>query len=421
MAKNEHEGRLEQIAVTNRMPTADRGQNDALATQLQHSTYRPPEGFDAVPPPIHRASTVLFPDTGAMRSREWRERTGYTYGLHGTPTTFTLERRLADIEGARHCVLCPSGLAAIALVNLALLQQGDSVLVPANGYGPGVELAERMLARFGIQACRYDPLDPGSVVALATPSTRLLWLEAPGSVTMEMPDLRALVGQARTLGLVTAIDNTWSAGIALKPFELGIDISMQALTKYQSGGADVLMGAVLTRDASLYARLSDAHMWTGQGVGGDDAGLVLRGLHSLALRYAAQDAAGRRIAQWLMSRPEVGRVFHPALEGSPGHAFWARDCVGAAGLLGFTFRGDVAPADVDAFVDALRLFGIGYSWGGPTSLAVPYDVGAMRGRTWRDAPTLVRLAIGLEDVDDLIADLAQAFTRAHRSFDAPRV
>lgn len=409
MAKNEHRSGLEQIDVTKHILPADAPPGHALATRLQHCAYRPPEGFDAVPPAVHRASTVLFPDTQAMRAREWRGRTGYTYGLHGTPTTFTLERRLADIEGALHCILCPSGLAAIALVNLALLEQGDCVLVPTNAYGPGVEQAERMLRRFGIEARRYDPLDPGSVTRQASSRTRLLWLEAPGSVTMEMPDLPALVAQARALGLVTAIDNTWSAGIALKPFELGIDVSMQALTKYQSGGADVLMGAVMTRDATLYARLSDAHMWTGQGVGGDDAGLVLRGLHTMALRYAAQDAAGRRIARWLDSRPEVERVFHPALENSPGHAFWARDCVGAAGLFSFTFRGDAEPAQVDAFVDALKLFGIGYSWGGPRSLAVPYDVRAMRGPAWRDAPCLVRLAIGLEDPDDLIADLARAF------------
>ena len=394
MSRNEHDLRLEQ--------------NCALATKLQHSAYQPPPGFGAVQPATWRASTVLFPDVAALRSRDWRRKDGYTYGLHGTPTTFMLEQRLAEIEGASHALLCPSGLSAITLVDLALLEHGDAVLVPANGYGPGVEFAQRMLAGWGITTQLYDPLDVDSAARLVTPRTRLLWLEAPGSVSMEMPDLRGLLALARAHGLRTAIDNTWAAGIALRPFELGIDISIQALTKYQSGGADVLMGAVLCRDEALHEKLTLAHMRLGLGVGGDDASLVLRGLATLALRYAAHDATARRVAQWLQTQPQVRRVLHPALLDSPGHAYWARDCRAAAGLFSFTFVPEVAPAQVDAFVDALRLFGIGYSWGGPRSLAVPYAIEAMRGAAWRDGSPLVRLAIGLEDADDLIADLAQA-------------
>ncbi|OIQ84148.1 cystathionine beta-lyase MetC [mine drainage metagenome] len=407
MSNDTHEPQLEQNPAAS--PDGLR-----LATRLQHAGYQPPAGFDSVQPATHRASTVIFPNVAAMRARDWRHKTGYTYGLHGTPTTFTLEARLAEIEGAAHCMLCPSGLAAIALVDLALLAQGDGVLLPANVYGPSRELAERLLAGLGIRASLYDPMNPASVEASITPRTRLLWLEAPGSVTLEMPDLRGLVAIARRHGITTAIDNTWAAGLAIKPFEVGIDISMQALTKYQSGGADMLMGAVMTCDGALHERLLYAHMRLGLGVGGDDATLVLRGLHSLALRYAAHDRSARRIAAWMREQPEVQVVLHPALPGSPGHAHWARDCSGAAGLFSFTFHPQVDARRVDAFVDALRLFKIGYSWGGPVSLAVPYDAAAMRGGAWPYASPLVRLCIGLEDPDDLIADIAQAMRVALR-------
>ncbi len=390
-------------------------QGPALQTLLQHHPYRAPSGFASAQLPTYRASTVLFDSVQQMRARNWRDQSGYTYGLHGTPSSFSLERRLADIEGARHALLCPSGLAAITLVDIALLQQGDQVLIPCNAYAPGREFAQRTLVRWGIETLIYDPLSPESLRALLGPRSRLVWLEAPGSVSMEMPDLRTLVAVAREAGVRTAIDNTWSAGIALQPFDLGIDVSMQALTKYQSGGADVLMGAVLTRDPALHEALMDAHMRLGLGVGGDDVALVLRGLASLPLRYAAHDASARRVAQWLQARPEVAQVLHPALSCSPGHAWWARDFQGAAGLFSVAFQPDIEAARIDALVDALRCFGIGYSWGGPLSLAVPYDMAHTRvppARAVADAGSLpaclLRLNIGLERSEDLIADLQQA-------------
>jgi cystathionine beta-lyase len=426
MSNEEHGDQLDQNPATNRearnaLPKEllnalrhgrDATQESGLATRLQHSPYQPPAGFGAVQPATHRASTVIFANVAAMRARDWRHKTGYTYGLHGTPTTFMLEARLAEIEGAAHALLCPSGLSAIALVNLSLLQQGDAVMLPANVYNPSRDMAQKLLSGWGIGLQVYDPMDLAATQAAITPQTRLMWLEAPGSVTMEMPDLRGLVAVAQQHGLITAIDNTWSAGLALKPFDLGIDISMQALTKYQSGGADVLMGAVLTREEALHDKLLDAHMRLGLGVGGDDASLVLRGLHSLHLRYHAHDHAARHIAAWLQRQSEVQTMLHPALPGSPGHAHWARDCSAAAGLFSFTFQPSITSTQVDAFVDALRLFKIGYSWGGPVSLAVPYDVAAMRGASWPYASPLVRLSIGLEDPDDLIADLAQALRLA---------
>lgn len=383
----------------------------ALPTRLQHHDYRAPAGFEAVEPGVHHASTVLFPDVAAMRARDWRSKDGYTYGLHGTPTTFTLEERIADLDGGTHCVLCPSGLSAIALVDQALLGQGDHMLLPANVYGPSRELTERLLSAWGITHSLYDAMcTPEQLAALVTPATRLLWLEAPGSVSMEMPDLRGLIAAAKARGVTVAIDATWAVGIALRPFDLGVDIVMQALTKYQSGGADVLMGSVTTRDAALHERLLFTHMRLGLGVCGDDAAKVLRGLHSLPLRYHAHDASARRLAAWLQQQPAVAQVLHPAFAGSPGHAHWARDCTAAAGLFSIVFRADIPAASADAFVDALQLFKIGYSWGGPVSLAVPYNMPAMRA-DWTGGP-LVRLAIGLEDAQDLIDDLAQALSAA---------
>jgi cysteine-S-conjugate beta-lyase len=383
-----------------------------LSTALVHDDYEPPAGFRAPQPGIFKASTVIFPNVAALRSRDWRRRDGYTYGLHGTPTTFLLEERIARLEGGRHAVLVPSGLAAIALVGQALLSPGDEVLLPDNVYGPSREFARHELARWGVTHRLYDPLDAAGFAALIGPATRLVWLEAPGSVTMEFPDLAGLVAAARSRGVVTALDNTWGAGVALRGFGLGIDIVMQALTKYPSGGGDVLMGSVVTQDAALHERIKLTHMRLGLGVGANDAEAVLRGLPSMLLRYAAQDAVARRLAGWLATQPAVAQVLHPALPGSPGHEHWARHCSAAAGLFSVRFRRDIDAARVHAFCDALRLFKLGYSWAGPVSLVVPYDLTQMRGAAAAaDAAAgteLVRFSVGLESADDLQADLAQA-------------
>ncbi|MDE2399224.1 MAG: cystathionine beta-lyase [Burkholderiales bacterium] len=377
------------------------------ATELIHHPYRAPAGFEAPQTGVHKASTVIFAHVAALRARDWRHKNGYTYGLHGTPTTFTLEERIASLEGARHCVLAPSGLAAIALVEMALLESGDEVLLPANVYGPNREFARHELARWGITHRLYDPLDAAGFEALIGERTRLVWIEVPGSVTMEFPDLAGLVAAARRHGVTTALDNTWGAGIAFDGFEQGADIVMQALTKYPSGGGDVLMGSVCTRDDALHEKILGCHMRLGLGVAANDAELVLRSLSSLPLRYAAQDAAGRELADWLATRGQVTRVLHPALNGAPGHAHWQAVTTRAAGLFSVLFSERYSPAQVDRFVDALKLFKIGYSWAGPTSLVVPYDVQAMRpDGHWRGH--LVRFSIGLEEVEALRADLEQA-------------
>ena len=387
-----------------------------ISTELIHHPYQPPAGFEAPQPGVHKASTVIFKDVAAMRARDWRSKAGYTYGLHGTPTTFLLEERIAALEGGTHCLLVPSGLAAVTLVDQALLSQGDEVLLPDNVYGPSLAFARSELARWGITHRLYDPLDLAGFTALIGPKTRLVWLEAPGSVTMEFPDLRGLAAAARGHGVLTALDNTWGAGIAFSAFDSGVDIVMQALTKYPSGGGDVLMGSVVTRDGALAERIKLTHMHLGVGVAGNDAELVLRSLATLPLRYAAQDQAGRALAQWLAARPEVAQVLHPALEGAPGHAHWRAHCTAAAGLFSIMLQERYSTAQVDAFVDALRLFRIGYSWAGPVSLVVPYDLAQLRSPQACQRPHLrghlVRFSIGLEAVADLRADLEQALRAA---------
>ena len=386
------------------------------STSLIDHPYEPPAGFVSVQPAVHRASTIVFKDVAAMRARQWKEKVGYTYGLHGTPTTFTLEERIATLEGGLQTLLVPSGLASITLVDMALLSAGDRVLIPGNAYGPGKEFARHELASWGVSHAFYDAMEPASLAAAITPATKLVWLEAPGSVTMEFPDLTALVAIARERGVTTALDNTWGAGLAFAPFALepegggdalAVDISVQALTKYPSGGGDVLMGSITTRDEALHQRLKATHMRSGFGIAGDDAEIVLRSLPSLPLRYEAQARAGLTLAQWWRGRLEVAQVLHPALPDSPGHAHWARLCSDAAGLFSVVFDARHTVAQVDAFVDALRVFRIGYSWAGPTSLVVPYDLAQLRG-TSSQGGQLVRFSLGLEDVDDLIADCEQA-------------
>lgn len=379
----------------------------SLQTRLIHHDYRAPEGFAAFPTAIHHASTVLFKDVAALRSRNWQDKTGYTYGLHGTPTTFTLEARLAAIENGSHCVLAPSGLAAIAMVDLALLKTGDDVLLPDNVYNPSRELGNWLARDFGISARYYDPMAGAAIAEVMQPNTRLIWTEAPGSVSMEVPDIPAICRAAHAAGALVAIDNTWSAGIAFAAFDHGVDIVMQALTKYQSGGSDVLMGAVITRDRALHQRLELAHMRLGYGVSADDAYLVSRGLATMKLRFDAHDRGARQVAAWLKARPEISRVLHPAFPDCRGHEHWKRDFTGAGGLFSVIFDDRYSEAQTDRFIDSLRLFKIGYSWGGANSLCVPYRMQGMR-REWTAAGQLLRFNIGLEDPVDLITDIEQA-------------
>ncbi|MFG6449550.1 trans-sulfuration enzyme family protein [Roseateles sp. BYS180W] len=388
-------------------------QEEDIRTQLIHHDYRAPDTFESPAVGVHKAATVFFPTVADLRSRRWVDRSAYTYGLHGTPTTFTLEARLATLEGARHVILAPSGLSALTVVNMSLLRSGDVVLLPDNVYGPSKDFAQHELAQWGIAYRLYDPMQPQSLREALSPEVKLVWTEAPGSVTLEFPDLPELVRCVREHApqAKVALDNTWGAGLAFNAFELGqglgVDLTVHALTKYPSGGGDVLMGSIACRDPALYETLAWTHSRLGLGVGANDAEALLRSLPSMALRYAAQDASARRIAHWAAEQgAPIRRVLHPALPGSPGHEHWAALCRSAAGLLTLEFDPALPARRVDAFVDGLKRFRIGWSWGGPFSLAVPYRAGAMREMGTAYEGVLVRLCIGLEHTDDLIADLA---------------
>ncbi len=392
------------------------------ATALIHHPYVPPAGFAAPQPGVFKASTVFFTNVAAMRGVEWKDKTGYTYGLHGTPTTYQLEERLCTLEGGLQCLLVPSGLAAVATVAMSLLKTGDEFLIPDNVYGPSKTLAQGELKAWGIGHRLYDAMDPRDLAAKIGPQTRLVWLEAPGSVTLEFPDLLEMVRICRAKGVLTALDNTWGAGIAFKPFDLApgagtdlsADVSVHALTKYPSGGGDVLMGSIITRDPALHMQLKLTHMRLGLAVGANDAEAVLRSLPSIILRYQAHDTGARALAEWCRQLPQIAQVLHPALPESPGHAFWKSLCYagpgGAAGLFSVVFKESFSSAQVDAFCDRLELFKLGYSWGGPISLVVPYNLASMRG-AWPAhlaRGTLVRFSVGLEAVADLQADFGQA-------------
>ncbi len=393
-------------------------------TGLIHHPYRPPVGFEAPQPGIYKASTVYFPHVAALRERDWREKAGYTYGLHGTPTTYLLEERIAHLEGGTQSLLVPSGLSAISTTDLGLLKTGDEVLIPDNAYGPNKAFAQGELHRLGVSHQLYDPMDPQDLAQRLSAKTRLVWLETPGSVTMEFPDLVSQVRLCQQQGVTVALDNTWGAGLAFQPFDLlgdgslGVDICVQALTKYPSGGGDVLMGSITTRDKSLHQQLKLCHMRLGLGVGANDVEVILRALPSMGVRYVAQDQTARQLASWLQQQPYCAQLLHPAFSASPGHEHWKALCQRgghgsaglAAGLFSFIVPERIGHAQVDAFLDDLKLFKLGYSWGGPVSLVVPYDLRLMR-TSWPShlkAGTLVRFSVGLESPQALIEDLQQS-------------
>ena len=405
-------------------------------TALIHHSYKAPSDFTAPQIAVHKASTVIFPNVKAMRERTWLDKKGYTYGLHGTPTTFTLEERIGHLEGAQHAILVPSGLAAIALVNMALLKHGDEVLLPDNVYGPHKAFAEGELRQWGISYQLYDPMDLADLSLRITSQTRLIWIEAAGSVTLEFPDVVEMVRLARSKGVMTALDNTWGAGLAFAPFHfepaqgemsLGVDISVHALTKFPSGGGDVLMGSVTTCNDQLAKQLKLSHMRMGLGVGANDAELVLRSLPSMELRYRQQDATARALTAWCLQQPAFAQVLHPAVVSSPGHAHWRRLCAGdepaqgpvhsaglAAALLSLRFDPAISQVQLDTFCDSLRLFKLGFSWGGPMSLVVPYHLRELRLLSNESLLQggFVRLSVGLEAAEDLIDDLSQALSQA---------
>jgi cystathionine beta-lyase len=376
-------------------------------TKLIHSDAHAPEGFRSLSIPVYRGSTVLFPNAAAVDDAWDQYEVGYTYGLYGTPTTLELAARICELEKGFRTLITPGGQGAIALINLAFLEAADHMLVPESIYTPNRKFAVDVLRRFGVEVTFYPPTIGAGIESLFRKNTRLVWCESPGSITLEVQDVPAIVDAAHRVGAMVVLDNTWSAGVYFDAFAHGVDVTMQALTKYVGGHSDLLLGSITVRDKAAYKRLGSTHQLVGCAASPDDCSLALRGMKTLAVRLKALEEAALALARWLAERPEIELVLHPALPSCPGHEFWKRDFTGSAGLFSIVFQRQFSKPQVLRFVDALELFEIGYSWGGVTSLAVAYDFHSSQGRP-DYGHRIVRLNIGLEDVDDLKADLARA-------------
>lgn len=375
-------------------------------SKLLHSSRHAPANFRSLTTPVYRGSTVLF-DTASEIVDDWRQAThGYTYGLYGSPTVLELGARIAEIECAHHCFIVPGGQAAIAVAYLAFCGAGSHGLIPWSAYGSSKEMAGGLLKGLGIEIETYDPKIGGGIATLIRPNTALIWTESPGSVTMEIQDVPAIVAAARARGVPVVLDNTYAAGVLFDAFHHGVDVSVQALTKYVGGHADLLLGSVSVSNVELYEKVGLAWSQLGMAVSPDDASLALRGLQTLGVRLERFEASALAVAKWLKSRKEVQSVLHPALPDCPGHEFFVRDFTGSASVFSFVFAPSVAPEEVPSFVDRLALFRKGFSWGGPASLAMIYPRLQRPDRNY--GGRLVRLNIGLEEPEDLIADLKQA-------------
>jgi cystathionine beta-lyase len=353
---------------------------------------------------------VLFPDAASV-SDDWDQyEVGYTYGLYGTPTVLELAARICELECGYRTIITPGGQSAISLINFAPLKAGDHILVPYSIYGPNRHFASRLLQRFGVEVTFYDPNVGAAIQSLIRRQTRLVWTESPGSVTMEVQDVPAICEAAHAAGALVVLDNTWSAGVLFDAFAHGVDVAMQALTKYVGGHSDLLLGSITARSKEVFDRIGAAQQLVGLAVSPDEASLALRGMKTLAVRLKAIETSALELARWLATRSEIELVLHPALESCPGHPFWKRDFSGSTGVFAIVFHREFSKEKVLAFVDALQLFKIGYSWAGVTSLAVAYD---FRGNKNRPdyGHRIVRLNIGLEDTGDLKDDLERALAR----------
>jgi len=406
-----------------------RHSHSQLKTRLLHTglaQFNPETGLAAVAQPPVRTSTVRFRDLASLeaalarRSQGERSERSNLYGRPGCETHLALEQVFCELENARRAFLAPSGMSAISLVFLSLLKQGDHVLVADCVYGPVRQLDKTVLQRMGVQVsyCRVSPQDGcADLRANLRPQTRLLYVESPGSLLLEMLDMPALAAFAREHDLVLATDNTWGAGLAYRPLDLGAHVSVVAGTKYIGGHADLMLGAVVASEESLVKRISDTHYALGYTISADDAWLALRGVRTLPLRMRQHAQSAREVCRFLAQRPQVLRLFHPAWPDDPGHALWQRDALGSNGLMSVHLN--LNHEQGRRFVDALKIFGIGFSWGGFESLVQWVEPQALQGHSyWMDdiaaAPdtTVVRLHVGLEAAEDLQADLAQALAQA---------
>jgi cysteine-S-conjugate beta-lyase len=378
------------------------------ATDLIHPAREVPAGFRSLAPGTERASTVLFDNIAKWHGRSGFDETIYTYGTSGTPTTRDLQNRIAEWEGGYNTVLFPSGLAAVAYAFLPFVQPGDHLLVPSNVYEPVKTLANGLLKQMNVTVEYYDPMIGAGIAAQIKSNTKIVWVETPGSITMEVSDLPAIAEAAHKAGALVAIDNTYSAGWYLRAFEKGADISVHALTKYPAGHSDLVMGSITTKDETTWRTVKNLALQTGQCVAPDDAYLVLRGLPTMPLRIKHVERVAFDIAQWLIAQSSVGVVLHPALSQCPGHSIWKRDFIGVTGVFSFILKDEFGADAAARFIEALQLFQIGASWGGIGSLALTYDLSKSR-PNWPHKGALIRLNIGLEDESDLKEDLMRGF------------
>jgi len=379
-------------------------------TVLINAGRRPEEHFGLVNPPVYHGSTVTFPTVAALEASNAAPFEGVHYGRTGTPTTFAFEEAVAALEGGERTVALPSGLAAIACALLSFLEAGDHVLVSDSVYFPTRRLLSGALKRFGVKSTYYDPLIGRGIAKMIRPETKVVFLESPGSLTFEVQDVPAIAEAAHARDITVVMDNTWSAGFYFQPFSHGVDVSIQAATKFIVGHSDAMLGTV-TVPARLYERIRSTANNFGYCAGPDDCYLGLRGLRSLSPRMVRHQENGLKLAHWLGRHPDVEVVLHPALPGCPGHEIWQRDFTGACGLFGAVLR-PAPKAAVDAFLDGLNLFSLGYSWGGYESLIIPTEPAKLRTATpWPYAGPSIRIHAGLEDADDLIADLEKGLAR----------
>ena len=379
-------------------------------TKLLDPNPRARRDYKSLATPVYRGSTVLFDDQSSVKDSWDQAENGYSYGLYGTPTALELTARIAEIEGAHRTLIVPGGQAAIALVYFAYCTTGSHALVPYSAYGPNKEMAEGILRGLGIEVEAYDPMIGAGISEFIRPNTALIWCESPGSVTMEVQDVPAIVKAAHNKDVAVALDNTYAAGVMFDAFGYGVDVSIQALTKYVGGHSDLLLGSVSVRDAPAFEQMGPIYRQLGLAVSPDDCSLALRGLQTLALRLEQLEKSTLQVAHWLADHPKIQAVFHPALASCPGHDVWKRDFTGSTSVFSIWFTDDVSPTQVEAVIDSLELFQIGLSWGGVNSLAIVYPDVERPGQDY--AGRLVRLNVGLEHTDDLICDLKNAL-QAH--------
>jgi cysteine-S-conjugate beta-lyase len=375
-------------------------------SKLIHPSAHAPGNFRSLTTPTYRASTVVFARQSDV-SDDWRQtQGGYTYGVYGTPTVLELGARIAEIEGAHYSFVVPGGQSAISLIYLAFCKSGTHALVPLTAYGPNRELASGLLRGLGISVESYDPLIGAGIADLIRENTALIWVESPGSVSMEIQDVPAIVAAAHERNVKVALDNTYAAGVLFDAFSHGVDVSMQALTKYVGGHSDLLLGTVSVADRLSYEMVGAVFKQLGLAVSPDDCSLALRGLQTLGVRLERLEKSTLEVARWLALHPNIQTVLHPALPSCSGHEYWRRDFTGSSSVFSIVFARRFTPRQIMAFTDGLKLFKIGFSWGGVTSLVVGFPNLDRPGKDYDGR--LVRLNVGLEEPSDLIADLSGA-------------